>query len=194
MKKKFPLFIVIILAVAVVSYFIGKQTGSVDLENKETTKKSENFEKLQKQRQELAEEENKKEITDTLVRIDESFTDSEIEKLTEEDFIEYLDEIRVIVPTNQQLQAMDSSQVHHFPVQVMEVGYRMGIIKRILALRPEFHAEAIEFYNVCSQENDYPTAIRALCLTNLLKDDPSKINMDDYPEDVRELAKSALEL
>ncbi|MCP4913564.1 MAG: hypothetical protein GY909_10630 [Oligoflexia bacterium] len=85
------------------------------------------------------------------------------------------------------------SDVHHIPDFLIKYGRTMAKMKRFVKENPEHSEQAFEFYQECSLNEDVFVSVRSLCLYNVLElSAPLKkqINLNKYPERVRELAKS----
>ncbi len=66
-------------------------------------------------------------------------------------------------------------------------------IKNILEKRDDLKKYGIEFYRKCSNKDQYPNSIRAICLAylaKLLKSSDKKIKIKNYPPRILELARS----
>lgn len=85
------------------------------------------------------------------------------------------------------------SDVHHIPDFLIKYGRVMAKMKKFVKQNPEYSAEAFDFYQECSLNNDVFVSIRSLCLFNVLelsKQLNREIDLSKYPERVLELAKS----
>lgn len=121
---------------------------------------------------------------------------SKSEKWEERFFNNYLEKTLATVPIQRDLQKLTGEQAHHSPSVVMEVGMRLGKIKKQVKLNQDFSAKASVFYESCAQKKGAMTPVRGLCLANLIylkKDSGEDLNLETFPKDVRALAKQASE-
>ncbi|MBT3586117.1 MAG: hypothetical protein HN509_14520 [Halobacteriovoraceae bacterium] len=101
------------------------------------------------------------------------------------------------MPLKKNIRKNSHGEVHSIPEATMEAGRQLARLKKILLKRPEFIPQGLKNYYQCANQNDIPTSIRALCLTNFVqfkRQIGESVDMKKYPKDVVRLAKLALEI
>jgi len=120
------------------------------------------------------------------------YTQEEINSMTEEKFIELLKETELRLPKLSDIKKIPAGALHTTPPQVFQAGRDLGVLKEILKVHESYERDAIGFYKKCAKNSEGSTPVRALCLTNLIelkKKINENINLTEYPNQLRELAK-----
>jgi hypothetical protein len=132
-----------------------------------------------------------------LLKKERSYTEEEILKMDEETFLITLEDIKNRLPKKSDLKEIPKEALHHTPVQILNAGKNLGLIKEILKNHPDFEKSANLFYENCANDSDSPTTIRAICLTNLIiSNNKSKtgLQLSKYPKEIVELSKIVTDL
>lgn len=96
------------------------------------------------------------------------------------------------MPRKKDLQRMSAEEVHHTPQVIADAGYRLGVIAEFLSLHPEHTKAVISFYKTCAYDSEFPTSIRAVCYSHILKNSSSQggeLSTEGLPSEVLEIAK-----
>lgn len=120
------------------------------------------------------------------------YTESEISEMSEEKFIELLKDIELKMPKISDFKKLPPGALHRTPAPVIEAGKDLGLIKEILAVHEAYERNAVAFYDRCADNKERPTAVRALCLTNLIilkKKNGEAINLKRFPPDLVDLTR-----
>jgi hypothetical protein len=132
-----------------------------------------------------------------LVTLERHYTEQEIVQMNELAFSELLTSIELRLPKLSDIKTLPPGALHRTPEVILEAGRDLGLIKEILTTHEKFIPKAIGFYDSCAKSDVRPTAVRALCLTNLAllkKQREEKVNLKDYPIQVVDLAKMITDL
>lgn len=139
----------------------------------------------------------RKEFDNSVLEQERFYTEAEINEMTEEQFVALLKEIEIKLPKISDIKSLPPGALHRTPAPVMQAGKDLGLIKEILKVHESYENEAAGFYENCAQNKERPTAVRALCLTNLVqvkKKNGEKINLTLYPAQLIELTKMITDL
>ncbi len=132
-----------------------------------------------------------------LLKKERSYTEEEILKMDEETFLITLEDIKNRLPKKSDLKEIPKEALHHTPVQILNAGKNLGLIKEILKIHPDFEKSANLFYEKCASDSDSPTTIRAICLTNLIvsnSKNKTELQLSKYPKEIVELSKIVTDL
>lgn len=131
-----------------------------------------------------------------VIKVSEDGVENESEKWETKFFNNYIDETLKNLPSLEELQKLEEEKTHHTPSMVMETGLRLGKIKKQVKLNEEFVPKAMSFYENCASNDKGVTPVRGLCLANLIflkKKRGEDLDLSVFPEQVRSLAKKAME-
>lgn len=108
-----------------------------------------------------------------------------------EKFRDYLKTSYVRLPNVQSLRLTQNNDVHRIPPEVLESSEVFGYISDKLKSNPTLVKDALSFYNACAANEQFITAIRAVCARNLI-DWAKKANIDisraQIPEKILQIA------
>ena len=139
----------------------------------------------------------RKDFDDSVLEKERIYTESEINEMSEEQFMGLLKDIELKLPRISDIKKLPPEALHRTPEPVMQAGRDLGLIKEILKVHESYDRVAVGLYERCAKETDRPTAVRALCLTNLVtikKKNGQKINTAQYPAELVELTKMITDL
>jgi hypothetical protein len=128
------------------------------------------------------------------------FTQSEIENISESDFNDLVSDIERKLPRKSDIKKIPVEALHHTPPLIIEAGRNLGLIKEILKSHESnksYEKIANSFYLKCSNSNETPTTVRAICLTNLIiiaNKNGTKLNTNQYPREIVDLSKIVTDL
>lgn len=126
-----------------------------------------------------------------------NYTEAEIQKMTIEEFKDLAMTTEANLPTIGDIRKLPPGALHHVPEPVIQAGKDLGLIKEILVVHPNFTEEANILYENCSEKDELPQSVRALCLTNLIQNKKSqgeKLNLSSYPKEIVELTKLVIDI
>ncbi len=127
-----------------------------------------------------------------LITMERQYTEKEIENMNELQFSTLLSDVKRKLPKKSELKNIPAHALHTTPPIIIEAGKNLGLIKEVILIHPEFQKTAIPFYEECAKDNESPTTIRALCLTNLIIIN-KKTKLQNYPKEIVDLAKIVTE-
>lgn len=136
--------------------------------------------------------EYEKSLAQTALANERFFTEKEIENMSAEEFSEVVKDIERKLPKLQDIRQLPEQALHHTPVALISAGKDLGLIKEILETHKSYEPEALNFYERCAQNDESPTPLRALCLTNIIEiNNKNSISTDTsvYPKDIVELSE-----
>lgn len=139
----------------------------------------------------------RKDFDDTILSKERSYTESEINEMSEPVFIDLLKATEVNLPKLSDLKKLPPGALHHTPAPVMQAGKDLGLLKEILKVHESYEPVAMDFYQRCAKNTERPTSVRALCLTNLVeikKKNGESVNLKEYPAQLVELTKMITDL
>ncbi len=126
-----------------------------------------------------------------------SYTEAEINQMTIEEFKDLALATEANLPTVNDIRKLPPGALHHVPAPVIQAGKDLGLIKEILIAHPNFTDEANVLYENCSEKDELPQSVRALCLTNLIQNKKAqgiKLNLASYPKEIVELTKLVIDI
>lgn len=126
-----------------------------------------------------------------------NYTEEEIQQMTLEEFKELTKATEAGLPSTDDIRKLPPGALHHVPVPVIQAGKDLGLVKEILAIHPNYTEEANALYENCSEKDDLPQSVRALCLTNLIQNKKAqgeKLNLSLYPKEIVELTKLVIDI
>ena len=127
-----------------------------------------------------------------LLTAERIYTEEEIKNTTEVQFSEMLEETARRLPTLTDIKQVPTGALHHIPPVVLEAGRNLGVLKEVFKYHPEYETKAIELYSECARSEHRPTAVRALCLTNLIEVSKKYhlvLDLKAFPANIVELTK-----
>lgn len=133
----------------------------------------------------------------TLLVRERLYTEAEINEMTQEQFIDLLEQTEAKLPTINDIKKLPPGALHRTPAPIMQAGKDLGLLKEVLKVHESYERDAIIFYEKCAKTVERPMPVKALCLTNLIeikKKNGQKINLSTYPADVVELTKLITEM
>lgn len=112
------------------------------------------------------------------------------EKKTSQDFREALNSVYQKIPTIEQIKELPPKELHHMPRPLQVMGIYMGDLKEILKQRHDFYSEGMRYYRNCALNPQFMSAIRSLCLANLIEfGDEREDGLEGrYPKEIIDLA------
>lgn len=125
------------------------------------------------------------------------YTQEEINSMTIDDFKNMLVDTERRLPKKADLKELPPEALHNTPAIIIEAGRNLGAIKEVIKVHENYALEAIPFYSKCSKNDETPTTVRALCLTNLIllkKKSNQKINVNEYPKELIKLTKMVTDI
>ncbi len=120
-----------------------------------------------------------------------SYTEKEIQDMTEEQFIQLLKEVELRLPKLSDIKKIPAEALHRTPAPVLQAGKELGLIKEILKLHESYEVHAGIFYQSCAINKLSLTPVRALCLTNLVevkRKKGEKINKSLFSKEIIDLS------
>jgi len=120
-----------------------------------------------------------------------SYTEKEITEMSIEEFENLLIEVEAKLPKLSDIKKIPPEALHQTPAPVLQAGKELGLIKEVLKLHESYEEKAGVFYQACALNNQRPTPVRALCLTNLneiKKKNGEKINKSMFSKEIIDLA------
>lgn len=126
-----------------------------------------------------------------------SYTEAEINEMSEEKFIELLKETERKMPRRSDLKQLPPGALHRTPPIVIQAGRDLGVIKEVLKVHESYERVAAPFYKTCAKSEEGVTPVRALCLTNLIeikKKNGEALNLKEFPDQLVELSKMVTEI
>ena len=163
------------------------------VEEKALTLKS-TLEKNLKHQEEVANSQNNNE---TVLTLDRHFTEQEILEMNEGSFTELIKDTQRRLPKLSDIKKLPPGVLHRTPEIIIQAGRDLGVIKEVLKVHESFERVAVPFYNSCAKNQESPTPVRALCLTNLIfikKKNGAKINLNEFPSQLVELSKMVTDI
>lgn len=73
------------------------------------------------------------------------------------------------MPRLEDLRELPASETHGTPKVIREAAAQLGVVADMVAKNAALKPPALEFYQKCSLQNDFPTSVRALCLNRALR-------------------------
>jgi hypothetical protein len=125
------------------------------------------------------------------------YTETEIKEMTEEKFVDLLNDLEKRLPLKSDLKSLPAASLHHTPALILMAGRDLGLIKEVLKFHPNFEMKAESLYLNCAKNEWGVTPIRALCLTNLWEIKKRKgqtLKTYEYPEQIVNLAKMVIDI
>lgn len=154
-----------------------------------------NLKKQEEMQEEMIE---RKDFDDSTLLVRERlYTEAEINEMTQEQFIDLLEQTEAKLPTISDIKKLPPGALHRTPAPIMQAGKDLGLLKEVLKIHESYERDAIIFYEKCAKTPERPMPVKALCLTNLIeikKKNGQKINLSTYPADVVELTKLITEM
>ena len=141
--------------------------------------------------------ENKEFIDESLLTRELTYTEIEINEMTQTQFVDLLKATELKLPSIADIGKLPAAAVHHTPALIMQAGRDLGFLKEVLKVHESYEKEAAIFYEKCAQTNERPKTIKALCLTNLIeikKKNNEVINLNKYPKDIVGLSKLIIDI
>ena len=135
--------------------------------------------------------------TSSLLTAERIYTEAEIKNTTALQFEEMLKDTELKLPSKKEIKEIPAGALHHTPELIMEAGRNLGALKEVLKFHPEYEPKVIPVYLKCAHDNDHPTPVRALCLTNLIeisKRHQMQLNLLEFPNEVVDLTKIVTDL
>lgn len=126
-----------------------------------------------------------------------NYTEIEIKNMSLEEFKDLLSTTEANLPTIADIRKLPPGALHHVPQPVIQAGRDLGLLKEILAEHPDYTGEANTLYENCSEKDELPQSVRALCLTNLIQNKKAsgeKLNLSIYPKEIVELSKLVIDI
>lgn len=126
-----------------------------------------------------------------------NYSEAEIQRMTIEEFKDLATSTEASLPTISDIRKLPPGALHHVPEPVIQAGRDLGLVKEILAVHPSFTDEANVLYENCSDKDELPQSVRALCLTNLIQNKKAqgeKLNLSLYPKEIVELTKLVIDI
>lgn len=136
-------------------------------------------------------------LEQTLLAKERFYTESEIKAMTQEEFVQTLNDIERKLPNISELRKLPDEALHHTPAPIIHAGKEIGLIQEILDIHPSYESKALEFYERCITNKESPTPVRALCLTNLIginNKNGIETPMKKYPQELIDLAKMIIDI
>lgn len=131
-----------------------------------------------------------------LLTQERTFTDTEINEMTEEQFVELIKETERKMPKVSDVKKIPAGALHTTPPIVIQAGRDLGVIKEVLKVHEAYERVAIPFYKSCAKNEEGVTPIRALCLTNLIeikKKNNEPVNLNEYPAQLVQLSRLVID-
>lgn len=128
----------------------------------------------------------------TLLVRERAYTESEINEMTEAQFVVLVKETELKLPKLSDIKNLPPQALHRTPAPVMQAGKDLGLLKEVIKVHESFDKVAAQLYESCAKDAQRPTPVRALCLTDLIlykKKNGEKINKNDYPATLIDLTK-----
>lgn len=125
------------------------------------------------------------------------YTENEIQTMTEDQFSHLLKEVASRLPKLSDIKKIPIEALHHTPAPVLQAGKELGLIKEVIKIHESYEDLAAGFYQKCALNNESPTPVRALCLTNLVEIKRKKgesINKKIFSKEIIELSKMVTDL
>ena len=125
----------------------------------------------------------------------ETLSSSRIPKLkfySSDEFSGLLMKVYSDIPTIDDLRRLSPEDAHNYPNSLIETGRNLGLIVELVKNKKELLNEAIGFYSKCSKRDRFPSSVRAICLSNLMKfskDSDFRPDLSLYPRRVLEMVK-----
>ncbi|MGZ3787585.1 MAG: hypothetical protein ACXVLQ_03640 [Bacteriovorax sp.] len=129
--------------------------------------------------------------------LERSFTETEINEMSEEQFAALLKDTERKLPKLGDLRSLPAGALHRTPPIVIQAGRDLGVLKEVLKVHESYERVAAPFYQTCAKSQDGVTAVKALCLTNLIeikKKNGEALNLKEFPKQIIELAKMVTEI
>lgn len=106
------------------------------------------------------------------------------------DFKQALSSVYQSIPTIEQIRELPPQEVHHMPRPLQVMGIYMADLKEILQERHEFYSEGMLYYRNCALNPKFMSAIRSLCLANLVEFGDERVDGLEgrYPQEIIDLA------
>lgn len=101
------------------------------------------------------------------------------------------------IPRKTDIQKKEKELVHHIPVEIKLAGEFIGRLVEKVRGDAALTKEAFHFFNKCSKDENFPTTIRALCLSHSIRSAEAigqKVDLKGIPPRLIELSKLTLEL
>lgn len=150
------------------------------------------FEKIKSLFHPLHQKPKNQNSTEPVLTLERFYTEAEIKSMTAQGFDELLLDVERRLPTLADIKSVPAGALHRTPETIMLAGKDLGLIKEVLNAHENYSDRALVFYDNCAKNDQRPTPIRALCLTNVVemkKRFSMHINLKDYPAQVIDLAK-----
>lgn len=131
-----------------------------------------------------------------LLTKERTFTEAEINEMTEEQFVLLLKDTERKLPKVSDIKQLPPGALHITPPIVIQAGRDLGVIKEILKVHESYERVASPFYKSCAKSEEAVTPVRALCLTNLIeikKKNGESLNLKEYPDQLVQLSKLVTE-
>lgn len=126
-----------------------------------------------------------------------NYTEAEIQNMSLQEFKDLLSTTEANLPTIADIRKLPPGALHHVPEPVIQAGRDLGLLKEVLAVHPNYTEEANTLYENCSEKDELPQSVRALCLTNLIQNKKAqgeKLNLSLYPKEIVELSKLVIDI
>ena len=126
-----------------------------------------------------------------------NYTEAEIQNMSLQEFKDLLSTTEANLPTIADIRKLPPGALHHVPEPVIQAGRDLGLLKEVLAVHPNYAEEANTLYENCSEKDELPQSVRALCLTNLIQNKKAqgeKLNLSLYPKEIVELSKLVIDI
>ena len=133
----------------------------------------------------------------SVLTMERNFTQEEINRMSEAEFKSVLADIERKLPKKSDLKKIPEQALHHTPPAIIEAGRNLGLIKEIIKVHKNYETFALDFYQDCTKNEESPTTIRAICLTNLVvinRLNGNKFNTAGYPKEIVDLSKIVTDL
>lgn len=134
---------------------------------------------------------------ETMLTKERNYTQEEIVRMTESEFKTVLIDIERKLPKKTDLKKIPAEALHQTPPAIIEAGRNLGLIKEIIKVHKNYETFALDFYQDCSKNDETPTTVRAICLTNLIvinQLNGNKFNTNGYPKEIVDLSKIVTDL
>ncbi len=131
-----------------------------------------------------------------LLTQERTFTDAEINDMTEEQFVELIKDTERKMPKVSDLKKIPTGALHTTPTVVIQAGRDLGVIKEVLKVHESYERVATPFYKTCAKSEEGVTSVRALCLTNLIeikKKNNESVNLNEYPSQLVQLSRLVID-
>ncbi len=133
----------------------------------------------------------------SVLTMERIYTQEEIDRMNETEFKNLLLEIEHKLPKKSDLKKIPEQALHHTPAAIIEAGRNLGLIKEIIKVHKNYETMALDFYHNCTKNEETPTTVRAICLTNLVvinRLNGNKFNTNGYPKELVDLSKIVTDL